>query len=187
MKSRKLTYVGAIRLAVAKSPVSLLMAVVTLFAAVALSNPLAAQDKQDHLHRTLGTGNDAVATQSQSYALGGWGSFDVSYWSLLSQVVDDQKGAPSVDPLSLQPPAILNNDNPAANPNGNYHNYKACWKVARPGPLDPPGTSQATPTATPTRRLAACRVPWRAHNSFYGSTSSPPTGTPFASTMQADC
>jgi hypothetical protein len=141
MKSRKLTYVGAIRLAVAKSPVSLLMAVVTLFAAVALSNPLAAQDKQDHLHRTLGTGNDAVATQSQSYALGGWGSFDVSYWSLLSQVVDDQKGAPSVDPLSLQPPAILNNDNPAANPTGNYHTYKACWKVAHPGPLDQPGTA----------------------------------------------
>src|SRR5580658_5815574 len=139
MKSRKLTYVGAIRLAVAKSPVSLLIAVVTVFVAVASSNQLAAQDKQDHLRRTLGTGNRALATQSQSS--GGWGSFKLNYWSLLSQVADDQKGAPSVDPLSLQPPAILNNDNPAANPSGNYHDYKACWKVAHPGPLDPPGTA----------------------------------------------
>jgi hypothetical protein len=141
MKFRKLTYMGAITFTLMKSRMSLLIAVVTLAAALVSSNPLAAQDKQEHLHRTLRTGNDALATQSQSSALGVGGSFKLNYWSLLSQVVDDQKGAPSVDPLSLQPPAILNNDNPAANPTGNYHTYKACWKVAHPGPLDPPGTA----------------------------------------------
>ncbi|MGA7928080.1 MAG: hypothetical protein WCA20_19080 [Candidatus Sulfotelmatobacter sp.] len=113
----------------------------TLLVALAVPAQLAAQDKQAHLHRTLGTGNNALATQSQSSALGGGGSFNLNYWRLLSQVVDDQKGSPSVDPLSLQPPAILNNDNPAAHPRGNYHTYKACWKVTHPGPLDPPGTA----------------------------------------------
>jgi hypothetical protein len=141
MKFRKLTYMGAITFTLMKSRMFLLIAVVTLSAALVSSIPLAAQDKQEHLHRTLGTGNDALATQFQSSALGGGGSFKLNYWSLLSQVVDDQNGAPSVDPLSLQPPAILNNDNPAANPTGNYHTYKACWKVAHPGPLDPPGTA----------------------------------------------
>jgi hypothetical protein len=124
-------------------PKILICVFATTFGLMAISFNLAAQSNQtnQHLHRTLGTGNDALATQSQSSALGGGGSFKLNYWSLLSQVVDDQNGAPSVDPLSLQPPAILNNDNPAANPNGNYHNYKACWKVAHPGPLDPPGTA----------------------------------------------
>jgi hypothetical protein len=140
MKSQELTYMGAITFTEMKSKMLVLIAVVTLSAALASSNPLAAQEKQDHLHRTLGTGNNALATQSQSSTLGG-GSFNLNYWSLLSQVVDDQKGAPSVDPLSLQPPAILNNDNPAAHPRGNYHTYKACWKVAHPRPLDPPGTA----------------------------------------------
>ena len=139
MKSRKLTYVGAVTFTVMKSTMLLLIAVVTLTATLALSNPLAAQDKQDHLHRTLGAGNDPTATQSQSSALGGGGSSDLNYWSLLSQVVDDQNGAPSVDPLSLQPPAILNNDNPAANPSGNYHTYKACWKVDHPRATGPAG------------------------------------------------
>ena len=142
MKSQKLTYMGAITFAVLKSTMLLWIAVVTLSAALASSNPLAAQDKQDHLHRTLGTGNNALTTaQSQSSAFGGGGSFNLNYWSLLSTVVDDQNGAPSVDPLSLQPPAILENDNPAANPTGDYHTYKACWKVAHPRPLDPPGTA----------------------------------------------
>ncbi len=124
-------------------PKILICVFATTFGLMAISLNLAAQSNQtnQHLHRTLGTGNDALATQSQSSGLGGGGSFELNYWSLLSQVVDDQNGAPSVDPLSLQPPAILNNDNPAANPNGNYHNYKACWKVAHPGPLDPPGTA----------------------------------------------
>ena len=113
----------------------------TLLVVLTVSAQVAAQDKQDRLHRTLGTGNNALDTQSQSSSMGGGGAFKLNYWSLLSQVVDDQKGAPSVDPLSLQPPAILNNDNPAADPRGNYHAYKACWKVAHPGPLDPPGTA----------------------------------------------
>ena len=124
MESRKLMCVAGVALAV-----------------LMISIALAAQDRQHHPHRTLGTGNDAVATQSQSSALGGEGSFNLNYWSLLSQVVDDQNRAPSVDPLSLQPPAILDNDNPAANPTGDYHTYRACWNVAHPGPLDPPGTA----------------------------------------------
>jgi len=141
MKSRKRTYMGAIRFTLMKSTMLLVIAVVTVSAALVSSNPMAAQDKQDHLHRTIGTGNDALVTQSQWSALGGGGAFKLNYWSLLSQVVDDQNGAPSVDPLSLQPAAILNNDNPAAHPRGNYHTYKACWQVAHPGPLDPPGTA----------------------------------------------
>ena len=40
----------------------------------------------------------------------------------------------SSNPLAAQ-------GNPAANPTGVYHTYKACWKVAHPGPLDPPGTA----------------------------------------------
>jgi hypothetical protein len=84
----------------------------------------------------------ALTTHVQSSApLSGEDSRRLNYRSLLSVLLDDQKGSPSVDPLSLQPPAILNNDNPAASPNGNYHTYKACWKVAHPGPLDPPGTA----------------------------------------------
>ena len=116
-------------------------AALTLLAALAIPVSTAAQEKQDPLHRTPSTGNDRVTTQSPKSALDGGGSSRLDYWSLLSQVVDDQKQAPSVDPLSLQPPAILNNDNPAANPNGNYHTYKACWNVTHPGPLDPPGTA----------------------------------------------
>jgi hypothetical protein len=110
--------------------------------ALTISLRLAAQEQGHHQQHqgTLGTGNDAVAIQSQSSALDG-GSFKLNYWSLLSQVVDDQNGAPSVDPLSLQTPAILENDNPAANPTGIYHTYKACWKVAHLGPLDPAGTA----------------------------------------------
>ncbi len=112
--------------------------VIALFAALARPVGLAAQDHADGKSRH----RDTLATQSQSSALGSSrGLFRLDYWSLLSEVVDDQNGAPSVDPLSLQPPAILNNDNPSAHPRGNYHNYKACWKVAHPGPLDPPGTA----------------------------------------------
>lgn len=131
MKSRKLTYMGVITFPVMKSTLLLLVAVVTL----------AAQDKPDPPHRTSGAGNGPLATQSGSSPLSGAGSSSLTYRSLLTQVVNDQNGAPSVDPLSLQPPAILSNDNPAANPTGDYHTYKACWKVTDPGPLDPPGTA----------------------------------------------
>src|ERR1700677_5299703 len=109
MKFRKLTYMGAITFTLMKSRMLLLIAVVTLSAALVSSNPLAAQDKQEHLHRTLGTGNDALATDRKSTRLGVRRSCKPNYWRLLSQVVDGQKGAPSVDPLSPQPPAILNN------------------------------------------------------------------------------
>jgi hypothetical protein len=111
--------------------------VIALFAALAGPVGLAAQDYADGKSRH----RDTLATHSQSSALGSRGVVRLDYWSLLSQVVDDQNGAPSVDPLILQPPAILNNDNPAAHPKGNYHNYKGCWKVAHPGLLDPPGTA----------------------------------------------
>lgn len=113
------------------------IAAIALSAVLAKPFGLAAQDHADARRRL----RDAPAIQSQSFAFDHWGASKLNYWSLLFQVVDDQKGAPSVDPLSLQPPAILANDNPAANPNGNYHTYKACWKVAQPGPLDPPGTA----------------------------------------------
>jgi hypothetical protein len=53
------------------------------------------------------------------------------------RVVDDRHGAPSVDPLSLLPPAILENDNPTAHPSGDLHKYKACCQVAHPRPLIP--------------------------------------------------
>lgn len=98
---------------------------------------LTAQENAVGRHRH----HDPPANQSQSSASdrGKWSN--LNYWNLLSQVVDDQNGAPSVDPLSLQPPAILENDNPAANPTGVYHTYKACWQVSHPGPLDPPGTA----------------------------------------------
>jgi hypothetical protein len=140
MRSPKMKYMGTITFTLMKSRMLLLIAVVSL-SAVLMSSKLSAQDKKDHLHRTLGTVNAALATQSQSSVFDDRDSFKLNYWSLLSQVVDDQNGAPSVDPLSLQPPAILNNDNPAAHPRGNYHTYKACWEVTHPGPLDPPGTA----------------------------------------------
>src|ERR1700728_3925185 len=99
MKSPKRTHVDAIKFTVVKSTMSLLI----VAAALASSNPLAAQDKQDHLHRSLGTGNGALATQSRWSARGGGDWSNLTYWSLLSEVVDDQTRAPSVDPLSLQP------------------------------------------------------------------------------------
>jgi hypothetical protein len=121
MKSRRLKSISAIALS----------------AVLAKPCGLTAQDRSDNRLRH----HDALATQAQSLALGRGEAPNLNYWSLLIQVVNDQNGAPSIDPLSLQPPAILANDNPAANPNGDYHTYKTCWKVAHPGPLDPPGTA----------------------------------------------
>jgi|SRR5271168_706030 len=111
--------------------------VMALFAGLARPVGLAAQERADGKSRH----HETPATQAQSSPLSSGSSSKLGYWNLLRQVVDDQDGAPSVNPLTLQPPAILNNDNPAANPTGNYHNYKACWKVAHPGPLDPAGTA----------------------------------------------
>jgi len=112
------------------------IAAIALLAALAMPTGLAAQDQADGKSKH----HDTLASQFQSSA-SGWGALKLNYWSLLAQVADDQNGAPSVDPLSLQPPAILENDNPAANPGGDLHTYKACWQVAHPGPLDPSGTA----------------------------------------------
>ena len=46
----------------------------TLLVVLTVSAQVAAQDKQDRLHRTLGTGNNALDTQSQSSSMGGGGA-----------------------------------------------------------------------------------------------------------------
>jgi hypothetical protein len=104
--------------------------------------PLVAQEPSPTHHHAkvidngmLSGPNSHQRSSSRSLVLSGEDSLRLNYWSLLSVLVDDQNGAPSVDPLSLQPPAILQVDA------GILHVYKACWKVAHPGPLDPPGTA----------------------------------------------
>ena len=105
---------------------------IALFAALAMATGLAAQEHAEGRPKD----RKALTTHVQSAAApSGEDLFRLNYWSLLSVLVDDQNGAPSVDPLSLQPPAILQNDNVI------YHTYQACWKVGHPGPLDPPGTA----------------------------------------------
>ena len=106
----------------------------TIIYAIALFTTLsvAAQDHAEGRPKN----RQVFTTHIQSSAsLSGGDSFQLNYWSLLSHIVDDQNGAASVDPLSLQPPAILQTDTTV------LHTYKGCWKVAHPGPLDPPGTA----------------------------------------------
>ena len=105
---------------------------IALFATLARPIGLAAQDHAEPRPKD----RKALATHVKSSAAPSDDeSPQLNYWNLLSVLVDDQNGAPPVDPLSLQPPAILQNEGIV------YHPYKACWKVAHPGPLDPPGTA----------------------------------------------
>jgi len=113
----------------------------TLCGLAAISVQAAAQEPaRDHHRQLIDQGTSRLPNRYQTYSPTSHASSDdkdsqLNYWSLLSVLVDDQNGAPSVDPLSLQPPAILQNEGVI------YHTYKACWKVAHPGPLDPLGTA----------------------------------------------
>jgi hypothetical protein len=120
---------------------TLICSAATVSALMAIPLQLAAQEPVNDHHRKFSDPSTVAGSKShQSYSpkdavLSNGEDSQLNYWSFLSQLVDDQNGAPPVDPLSLQPPAILQTDTAI------LHTYKACWKVAHPGPLDPPGTA----------------------------------------------
>ena len=120
---------------------TLICSAATLCALMAIPLQLAAQEPVNDRHRKLSDPSTVAGPKShqthspKGLVLSDGEDFRLNYWSLLSVLLDDQNGAPSVDPLSLQPPAILQTDTTI------FHTYKACWKVAHPGPLDPPGTA----------------------------------------------
>src|SRR5579864_7707267 len=120
---------------------TLICSAATLCALMAIPLQLAAQEPVNDRHRKLSDPSTVAGPKShqthspKGLVLSHGEDFRLNYWSLLSVLLDDQNGAPSVDPLSLQPPAILQTDTTI------LHTYKACWKVAHPGPLDPPGTA----------------------------------------------
>jgi hypothetical protein len=135
--------------------------VLAFFVVTTTIPPLAAQERSTRLAH-----HGAVTIQSKPSAVDHADGRTKDFWSLLSQIVDDQNGAPSVDPQTLQPVPLLFNDNPVANPHGVYHIYKACWQVAHPGRLDPPGTAIKCYSSPATFELGD------------GSLASNPTGLP---------
>jgi hypothetical protein len=120
---------------------TLICVAAAVFGVMAISLQLVAQEPTNDRHRkfidrgTLSGANSYHSYSPKSLVHSDDDSPQLNYWNLLSVLVDDQNGAPSVDPLSLQPPAILGNEGVV------FHTYQACWKVAHPGPLDPPGTA----------------------------------------------
>ena len=95
-----------------------------------MATSLAAQDRSTRVAHY-----GAITIQPEPSAVDHANARTKDFWSLLSQIVDDQNGAPPVDPQSLQPVPILGHNGVV------FHTYKACWQVAHPGKLDPPGTA----------------------------------------------
>jgi len=153
-----------------------------VFGVMAISLQLVAQEPTNDHHRklidrgTLARPNSYNAYSPKNFVLSSDDdSPQLNYWSLLSVLVDDQNGAPSVDPLSLQPPAILGNDGVI------YHTYKACWKVAHPGPLDPPGTAIKCYSSPATFELgdgSIASTPNSNPDTLFSGLPCPLTGTP---------
>jgi hypothetical protein len=153
----------------------------TVYGLTALPVETTAQEPvRDHQRKLVDRGtvdrpkNDRTNTAS-SLLLSDDDSPRLNYWSLLSVLVDDQNGAPPVDPLSLQPPAILQIDADI------LHVYKACWKVAHPGPLDPPGTAIKCYSAPGTFELgdgSLASTPNGNPDGLFSGLPCPLTGTP---------
>jgi hypothetical protein len=127
---------------------------------------LAAQERAPRRH-------GAITVQSKPLADDHAKGSTKNFWSLLSQIVDDQNGAPSVDPQSLQPVPVLQGFGFV------FHTYKACWQVAHPGALDPPGTAikcYSSPATFEVGDGSLASAPGGNPDTFFSGVTCPVTG-----------